>query len=88
MKKLMLIGSTLLLLAGCATGLEDGLGSYSGKGKVVSIVMNEEGNSEIDVETTDKKHIPVIVSGEVAVYPGQAVSIKRNSRGFGSVTAL
>ncbi len=88
MKKLMLIGSTLLFLAGCATGLEDGLGSYSGKGKVVSIVMNEEGNSEIDVETTDKKHIPVIVSGEASVFPGQEVRIQRNSRGFGSVTAL
>lgn len=87
MKKLGLLLASLALLAGCATGLEDGKGSYSGKGRVVSIMVNEEGNSEVGVETTDRGHVPVVVTGEVNIFPGQNVKIQRNSRGMGSVTA-
>lgn len=88
MKKLGLLITSLVLLAGCATGLNDGAGSYSGKGRVVSIVVNEEGNSEVGVETADQGHVPVIVKGELDIFPGQNVKIQRNSRGFGSVSAL
>lgn len=88
MKKLGLFIASLTLLAGCATGLNDGKGSYSGKGRVVSIVVNEEGNSEVGVETTDKGHVPVVVKGEIDIFPGQNVKIQRNSRGTGTITAL
>ncbi len=86
MKKILLLISSLLIITACATGLEDGRGSYSGEGRVASIVVNEEGNSEVDVETKDKGHMPVIVTGELNVYPGQDVKVSRNSRGFGTVT--
>ncbi|UNM96634.1 hypothetical protein MMG00_01860 [Ignatzschineria rhizosphaerae] len=88
MKKLGLLMASLALLAGCATGVEDGKGSYSGKGRVVSIVVNEEGNSEVGVETTDRGHVPVVVKGEIDIFPGQNVKVQRNSRGLGSITAL
>lgn len=88
MKKLGLFIASLTLLAGCATGFEDGRGGYSGQGRVVSIVVNEEGNSEVGVETTDKGHVPVVVKGETDIFPGQNVKIKRNSRGLGSVTVI
>ena len=88
MKKLGLFIASLTLIAGCAAGLEDGKGSYTGNGRVVSIVVNEEGNSEVGVETTDKGHVPVVVKGEIDIFPGQNVKIQRNSRGLGSVTLL
>lgn len=88
MKKLGLFIASLTLLVGCATGLKDGRGGYSGKGRVVSIVVNEEGNSEVGVETTDRGHVPVVVKGEIDIFPGQTVKIQRNSRGLGTITAL
>ncbi len=88
MKKLGLFIALFALLTGCAAGLNDGKGSYSGKGRVVSIVVNEEGNSEVGVETEDQGHIPVVVKGELDIFPGQDVKIQRNSRGSGTVSAL
>lgn len=88
MKKLGLIVASLLVIAGCAAGLEDNKGSYSGEGRIVSIVVNEKGDSVIDVQTKDRGHMPIIVTGSVDVFPGQDVRFNRNSRGFGSISAL
>lgn len=88
MKKLGLLVASLFIVAGCAAGIEDGKGSYSGKGRIVSIMVNEEGNSEVGVQTQDQGHIPVIVQGEVNIFPGQDVKVKRNSRGFGTISPL
>lgn len=88
MKKVVLVCSFLLLVTGCAAGLNDGQGSYRGKGRVASIMVNEAGDSEISVETEDRGHIPVIVPGNVDIFPGQMVKVERNSRGFGKVDAL
>lgn len=88
MKKLGVIIGLLAMLTGCATGVDDGRGSYSGKGRVVSIVLNDEGNSEVGIETQDKGHIPVVVKGELDIFPGQNVKVQRNSRGMGTVSAL
>lgn len=88
MKKLGLLVASLFIVAGCAAGIEDGRGGYSGKGRVVSVVINEEGNSEIGVQTEDQGHIPVVVQGSVDIFPGQDVRVKRNSRGLGSVSVL
>lgn len=88
MKKLGLLVASLFIVAGCAAGIEDGKGSYSGNGRIVSIMVNEEGNSEVGVQTQDQGHIPVIVQGEVNIFPGQDVKVKRNSRGFGTVSPL
>lgn len=88
MRKLGLFVASLFVVAGCATGIEDGRGGYSGKGKIVSVVINEEGNSEIGVQTEDQGHIPVVVQGTVDIFPGQEVRVKRNSRGFGTVSVL
>lgn len=88
MRKLGLFVASLFVVAGCATGIEDGRGGYSGKGKIVSVVINEAGNSEIGVQTEDQGHIPVVVQGTVDIFPGQEVRVKRNSRGFGTVSVL
>ncbi len=88
MKKLALLVASLFVVAGCASGIEDDRGSYQGKGRVVSVVLNNEGNTEIGVQTPDRGHIPVVVSGAVDVYPDQEVSIKRNTRGLGEVKVL
>lgn len=88
MKKLSLLIASLFIVAGCATGVNDGMGSYSGKGRVVSIMVNEEGNSEVGIEMPNKTHVPVVVKGEAQIFPGQNVKFNRNSRGIGSVTAI
>ncbi len=88
MKKLGLLVASLFIIAGCAAGIEDGKGSYSGKGRVVSIMVNEKGNSEVGVQTQDQGHVPVVVQGEVNIFPGQDVKVKRNSRGFGTISPL
>ena len=54
MKKLGLLVASLFIVAGCAAGIEDGKGSYSGNGRIVSIMVNEEGNSEVGVQTQDQ----------------------------------
>lgn len=88
MRKLGLIVASLFIIVGCAAGLEDKTGGYSGEGRVVSIAVDSKGYSIIEVKTMNDGHIPIIVIEDPNVFPGQDVKVKRNSRGFGSVTAL
>ncbi|NLD08325.1 MAG: hypothetical protein GX667_01915 [Xanthomonadaceae bacterium] len=88
-KKIMMMVGGLLLVTGCMTNAdlpEDQQKSFSGKAKVESVIVKEEGYKEVGVRSAKGEYIVVVVPEETMVFPEQMVRVNKRSSGFGTVT--
>lgn len=87
--KVKLIVSLLVgvILIGCANAPipDDQKTAYSGTGEISAVVGRDNHQQEVSVKIENQGYVVVMLKEPQDLFPGQKVSVKRHSGGYGEV---